>query len=396
MNADSTAQTTCPRCQSPLSLGRCLNCDDAMTPTPNEHRVVSALGKRRKQFLWWSAAAVLVIGISSLAWINRDLWVIKLPTSVLLGLADQSGGDIKSELRRRLEAGEVDADQFEDILFLNIYELMIDVRTPFAANTEQYAQIACKTTLADKNWSVRLENLRTKVDGEMVSETQAADAEQGNRRQPKKLVVPIPKLDEGEHEIEITADVVIKSLSKAAALVSETRRTVSASRNITIKGDIGEYISWESSEDQCRQIGAILQAKLVCRNPGDMPSHLLVISESILPIQLVSGVWVKLDNSADYIRVGNFQNKCIPGRVILDGHAYNLDAIPGIKKARKIGVRIVPDRQRAIQDWHQKCFGGVIEWEKLIIRRPRPGVNAPRISRIQSPNRVEEVKSDAS
>jgi hypothetical protein len=371
-----------------------LNCGEAIAPSSNELRAVSAPGKRRKRFLWWSAAAVLVIGISSLAWLNHDLWVIKLPTSVLLGLADQSGGEIKSELRRRLEAGEVDADQFEDVLFLNIHELAIDVRTPFAANTEQYAQIACRTTLVEDNWSVRLENLRTKVDGAMVSQSKVTDEKPEGPRQPRKHVVRIPALNKGEHDLEVIADVVIKDRRNSDAEAGEVRRTVSAQKDITIKGDIGEYITWESNEDQCRQIGAILEARLVCRNPGDMPSHLLVIGESLLPIQLVSGVWVKLDNSADYVRVGDFRNKCIPGRVILDGHSYNLDAVPGIKKARRIDVRIIPDRQLAIQDWHEKCFGGVIEWEKLYIRRPRPGVNVPRLTRTQSLIRIEEAKSD--
>lgn len=395
MSAGGTAQSICPQCLSPLNQGRCLNCADAIAPSSNEPALVAVPARHRNRALAWSAAVILMVGISSLAWINRDLWVIKLPTSVLIRLADQSGGDIKSELRRRLEAGELDADQGADVLSLNMGELTIDVRTPFAADTEQYAQVGCNTTLADKNWSVRLENLRTKVDGELVGESQAADAVPGHQRQPKKLIVPIPKLDEGEHEIEIIADVVINSLSKAAALVSETRRTVSSSKSITIKGDIGEYIAWESSDDQCRQIGAILQAKLVCRNPGDMPSHLLVISERVLPIQPVSGVWVKPDNSADFIRVGDFRNICVPGRVLLDSHAYNLDAIPGIKKARSIDIRIIPDRPLAIQGWHEKCFGGVIEWEKLLIRRPRPGVNVPRLSRSRTPSRVEEDKSDA-
>lgn len=345
--------------------------------------------KRRVRIGLWVGAAVGLAAAAAAAWFQRESWAVRLPDAVLIRFADVRGGFVRTELRRRLEAGDLAPKHVPDVLALFAHEILVDLRSPFAGNTEQIFAVSCPANLSHKKWRVHLEELALVLDGNAVENATAMHDVEWRRDAGTENLLRLPPLDEGEYELTVKAAIVVEAVDEEneAAPSEAMRRPVEARKTLSIRGDLDDYLALEMTDEQRGSLYASLAAQVSCRNVGKKITRRLYIHEAILPVNLAGGVWARPGNADQYSYVGFFLNRAsryrYPGM-----HSFSLDDVPGIKDAKKISVRIVPDFALALYLRHDTCFNGIVEWPALKISRPRPGVDTPAIARAKTPSYV--------
>lgn len=311
-----------------------------------------------------------------------------LPVSILIHASEWNHAGAKRELTRRINLGAIPDRNVADAIRITLPEPGVELVTPYPMKTRQIARVVLGGSLGDPRWSRSVDRIALVVNNETLPNV--VWARDGNLydRIPAFATLIVPPLPGGDHEIRINGDVVVSDSRSGNEVL---RKPFQIRNDIRIEKPLKEYLSVTEKRSQSELVGQNFVAGInYDKDSVDCKNQLIIVELGAADERIVASIWVR-PRGEDFLCVGDFISRSRPGRRSAKSHHFCMGGIDLRERAGPFEVKLVPNPAEAMRKKHKECYGGVISWSSLKVRKGPSNFALANINFVP-PTRAGKVK----
>lgn len=381
----------CPHCDYRIDPGICPECGE----TVEQHQLrPKPRAVRRRMWIRRTALLAIVVGlVIGGRWFYRsNIWRKCVPTSYLLA-QEPSQGWTHDELIDRLNNGKLSAKETGDF-FDASFPIKLIVRSPHPKAVAPTITLNTPDARCAINTSLRAIRqvcyARLSIDGRLIDQyafgQTKSDLLAGGGGSTSQVLTD-PKLDVGEHTIEVTGQVIydLQARRGAASLPGfPITRTYSLSKTLEIVDrPVSAFVDAQYDETLAHRVAGSI--RLVLSKQAGFRGLSIHVQNGHAPITIAG--MLRISNSKTGEQIGT-TSLTIPKASTTDGFGMMIRVDKSMSFDHvKCNVEFVPDPEKAFISGDMTYFGGRMTWRNLQVvvkKRSRYGYQ-PYDSDIQTP-----------